>query len=169
MKKENVEIERKYIISMPKISDMKSMTDYTSSDIVQIYLESLPSVTHRISSRKYHNRTEYTETKKTRIDKMSAVEEEYAIDSERFEELSRKIRAGSVPITKTRHTFKFSEQLFEIDVYPAWQSSAIMETELPSRDTEVAFPSFINVIREVTGDKAYSNAGMSMAFPKEEA
>lgn len=168
MKKENIEIERKYIISMPKISDMKSMTDYTSSDIVQIYLESLPGVTHRIRSRKYHNRTEYTETKKIRIDKMSAIEEEDTIDSESFELLSKTIREGSVPITKTRHTFIYLDRLFEIDVYPEWKHSAIMETELPLRDTEVSFPNFINVIREVTGDRAYSNAGMSIAFPKEE-
>ena len=43
-----------------------------------------------------------------------------------------------------------------------------METELPSRDTEVGMPSFIRIIADVTGDKRYSNAAMSRSFPKED-
>ena len=42
-----------------------------------------------------------------------------------------------------------------------------METELESREEEVEFPSFIEILREVTGDKAYSNAAMSRTFPAE--
>ena len=82
--------------------------------------------------------------------------------------LSETILEGTSPINKTRHTFSYLGQLFEIDIYPQWQHSAIMETELSSREAAVSFPAFIEIIREVTGDKAYSNAGMSRSFPPEE-
>ena len=167
MEKNNVEIERKYVILMPDVTDMEKMQDYTVSDIVQIYLNSHLGVTHRVRSRKYGERIEYTETKKIRMDKMSAIEEEKSISEEEFHRLSQNIRQGSCPLIKTRHTFNYFGQLFEIDVYPKWHKSAIMETELPSCDTEVVFPSFIKLIKEVTGDKDYSNASMSCVFPSE--
>ena len=62
----------------------------------------------------------------------------------------------------------YGGQLFEIDVYPAWKNTAIMETELDDREREVEIPTFIEIIREVTGYKAYSNASMSKSFPKED-
>ena len=39
--------------------------------------------------------------------------------------------------------------------------------ELKSREAEVKIPEFLTILREVTGNKAYSNAGMSRAFPEE--
>ena len=84
MQKENLEIERKYIIEMPSEFDMSMMQDYTSSEITQIYLESSPHVTHRVRKRKYSDNTEYTETKKIRVDRMSAIEEESRISESEF-------------------------------------------------------------------------------------
>ena len=43
-----------------------------------------------------------------------------------------------------------------------------METELESRDTEVLMPDFLSIVREVTGNKLYSNASMARSFPKED-
>ena len=167
MQKENLEIERKYIIEMPSALDMSRMQDYTSSEITQIYLESSPHVTHRVRKREYSDKTEYTETKKIRVDRMSAIEEESKISEKEFSTLSENIRKGSRPLAKCRHTFLYSGQIFEIDVYPEWKKSAIMETELSSREEQVIFPSFIRVIKEVTGERAYSNSAMSTAFPEE--
>ena len=163
----SIEIERKYIIKKPKSADMMACEGYSSSEIVQIYLASPRGVTHRIRSRAYTDGTRYFETTKIRIDKMSSHEYEREIDRGEFESLSLKIAEDSHPIIKTRYTFDFSGQAFEVDVYPEWENTAVMETELPSRETEVSFPDFIRVIAEVTGDKRYSNAAMSKSFPEE--
>ena len=40
--------------------------------------------------------------------------------------------------------------------------------ELSDRETSVTHPSFIRVVREVTGIREYSNAAMSKHFPKED-
>ena len=164
---DHIETERKYVISMPDVALMQAQHDYTVSDIVQIYLRSSPRVTHRVRSRTKDGATKYTETQKMRISAMSVYEDEREITENEFNTLRLNIDPDTTPIIKTRHTFTYRGQLFEIDVYPNWQTCAIMETELPSEDTEVEIPTFINIIKEVTGIKAYSNASMSRVFPCE--
>lgn len=163
-----IEIERKYIIKMPSISHMEMLDEYSASEILQVYLESECGVTRRVRSRTGAHGTVYTETTKIRIDKISAVEKEGEITAERFSELLSEIREGSRPIKKVRHTFSYSGQLFEIDIYPEWKSTAIMETELSSADKVVSMPPFIEIVREVSGLKEYSNSAMSVRFPKED-
>lgn len=162
-----IEIERKYIILMPDTEMLSSLEGYTESEIVQTYLSSPPGVTRRVRKRSFSDITRYYETGKTRIDNMSSVEEEGEISADEYEKLLAEILDGTRPILKKRYTFIYKEQVFEIDIYPEWQRSAIMETELPSRDADPEIPYFIKILREVTGDKAYSNASMSRVFPRE--
>ena len=163
-----LEIERKYIIEMPDVAILLKEEKYSSSEILQIYLPSEQGMTHRIRRRIFQDRTQYTETVKLRVDKMSSEEREGELSAEQFTHLSINIKEGTRPLNKTRHTFLYLGQLFEIDIYPEWHHTAIMETELSSRETQVKMPEFIRIIKEVTGDKAYSNASMSREFPKEE-
>ena len=71
-------------------------------------------------------------------------------------------------LKKTRHAFTtVGGVCFEIDVYPEWQHTCILETELSSREERLVFPAQLKVLLEVTGDKKYSNAAMSHTFPEE--
>ena len=167
MNENKVEIEKKYVIAMPKVSLLEKMPEYTESDIVQIYLSSPSGITHRVRSRSRLGAVVYTETKKVRIDKMSAFEDEREISRDEFEKLALNPAEGTKPIVKKRYTFVYKNQLFEIDVYPEWKSSAIMETELEDRDTVVEFPDFIKILSDVTGNRRYSNAAMAKSFPEE--
>ena len=163
-----IEIEKKYIIQKPRSSDMECCLGYSFSHITQTYLESLPGITHRVRRREYSDgRIKYTETVKKRIDKISAYEDEREISEGEYTELLGKIKEGTRSISKVRYTFTYASQLFEIDVYPEWERSCIMENELPSRDTVVDFPQFIRIIKDVTGESGYSNAAMARVFPTE--
>ena len=162
-----VEIERKFVIAMPDISFISSLDGYSFSDIEQTYLCSDEGVTRRVRARKYQGRTVYTETKKIRIDKMSAHEYEREITREEYEALLGEIKEGTVTIFKTRHTFDFEGRIFEIDIYPNWRKTAILEVELDSYEASLQMPTFIKVVSEVTGEKKYSNAAMAHEFPKE--
>ena len=162
-----IEIEKKYIIKMPNISILKVQTGYTESSILQIYLPCAEGETRRIRKRVRAGEATYTETRKIRIDKMSSNEIEREITESEFSLLSQNILESTRPIEKTRYTFIYKEQLFEIDVYPEWKHTAIMETELDSRERTVDFPQFLEIVKDVTGDKSYSNRGMSHTFPKE--
>lgn len=163
----NVEIERKYIIEMPDLALLRGMRDYTVSEIEQIYLDSPVGITHRIRRRAYSDRVEYTETKKVRIDKSSAYEDEHTITEGEYAELRTRRAPDSVALSKMRYTFGYSGLTFEVDIYPDWTRTCIMETELPSRDTAVDMPPFVSIVEEVTGKREYSNASMSRKFPKE--
>ena len=162
-----LEIERKYVIKMPSSEQMSVMEGYVATPISQIYLPSADGETRRVRRRIYPDRTVYIETRKIRVDSMSSTEIEREISREEFLSLASSPLSGTIPVEKVRHSFAYRGQLFEIDIYPQWIRTAIMETELPSRETEVEMPAFINIIKEVTGIKAYSNASMSRVFPEE--
>lgn len=162
-----LEIEKKYVIALPPLEKIREMDSFTKSDILQIYLKSEKGETHRIRRRTREERSVFTETRKVRVDEMSAVETEGEISEEDFSSLAKERLENTRPIEKSRYTFLYKSQLFEIDVYPEWAHTAILETELPSREALVEMPDFIKIIKDVTGDKRYSNAGMSREFPPE--
>ena len=162
-----IEIERKYIIKMPDMDLLRECEGFTESEILQIYLNSPASVTHRIRRRVFADGIVYTETKKQRIDKMSAVEDERDISENEVNHLCGNIKIGTVPIKKKRYSFLYDGKIFELDVYPEWKRMCILEIELASREESVKLPHFIVVLDEVTGDSAYSNAGMARLFPQE--
>ena len=165
--KKQIEIERKFVIKKPVLYKMQAEKNYGMSEITQIYLQNPMGITHRIRSRKHSEITVYTETKKRRIDAMSSVEEEREITYIEFENLKNQIKEGTSPIIKERHVFEYMGAVVEIDVYPQWKKTAILEVELSSRDEKIELPNFIEIVAEVTGNFAYSNAAMSRSFPKE--
>lgn len=162
-----VEIERKYVIEKPSLDMLRDLPGYSSSDIEQTYLNSELNVTRRVRCRRYADTTVFTETKKVRIDKLSSYEDERELSEAEYKVLLGEIKEGTVTLKKTRITFVHFGRVFEVDVYPDWSRSCILEVELPSRETAVELPDFIKVIAEVTGDKSYSNAAMSHKFPAE--
>lgn len=163
----SVEIERKYVIRMPNISTMRAQNGYTVSEISQTYLASPTGITHRVRMRTFDDKVVYTETKKVRIDAMSVYEDERQISEGEYLDLLKRIALDTHTVVKSRHTFIAFGQTFEVDIYPEWTSTCILETELSSRDEAVTMPDFISVVKEVTGDKKYSNASMSREFPAE--
>ena len=162
-----VEIERKFVIEMPDLAVISALEGYSSSEILQTYLETSKHLTHRVRARAIAGGAVYTETKKIRIDKMSVYEDERVISADEYSALAKTAAPGTVTIRKTRHSFEYLGNVIEIDVYPEWQRSCILEVELSSREQKVELPDFITVVAEVTGDKKYSNASMSREFPKE--
>lgn len=165
--KDNIEIEKKYVIKIPDFETLKALSGYSESEIIQVYLKSKRGITRRIRKRTANGISVYTKTEKIRIDGMSSIEREEEITQTSFDDLMNEKRENSCPVIKRRITFLFGERLFEIDVYPEWKRSCIMEVELPSRDVEVEVPPFIELVRDVTGDGTYSNSAMSNSFPKE--
>lgn len=166
--KKGLEIERKFIIEMPELTVLEKIEGYTRSEILQIYLKSSPRKTRRIRKRTYPDRISYTETRKMRLDAISSTEIEREIGLEEFERLRLEMKSGTAPVIKVRHTFPYKGHTFEIDVYPQWKKSSVMEVELSGRDERAELPPFIKIVREVTGNKEYSNASMSRKFPNED-
>ena len=162
-----IETERKYVIVKPDVNLLMSQNGFTSSDITQIYLFDKEK-THRIRKRVFSDgREEYTENTKRRISALSSIETEEEISCEKFCELMRQIAPNSSAVQKTRITFEYCNKVFEVDIYPKWDKTCILEVELENENEQIAFPDFINTVRDVTGDRKYSNHSMAYEFPKE--
>ena len=71
-------------------------------------------------------------------------------------------------IIKTRYVYPYKSKKIEIDIFPFWKKQAFLEVELKSENEEFELPDFIEVIKEVTDDKAYRNYALSKKIPKEE-
>ena len=164
---QKIETERKYVIEKPDMEAIRSSAGFTESKITQIYLRDSEK-THRIRKREFSDgRIEYTENTKMRISYMSVIESEREIAENEFLRLSKMIEDGSHPLKKTRLTFEYESKLYEVDVYPEWEKTCILEVELDSESETIKFPDFIKTIKDVTGDGEYSNHRMAHRFPKE--
>ena len=162
-----IETERKFIIRIPRTSDMKGCQGYSCSAIEQIYLPSDNGRTHRIRRRLTAGKSVYTETLKTRISPMSCIEEEKEIAKEEYARLKALRDRNRRIVKKNRHTFTYKNQVFEVDIYPFRKNSCVMETELKSESERPALPPFVRVVKEVTGDHRYSNAALAKSIPED--
>ena len=112
--------------------------------------------------------TKYFYTEKRFISAVTREENEREITREEYEKLRPEADMSLVPIIKTRHILEFSGQCFEIDSYPFSDELASMELELADEEQEIFFPPCAVIIKEVTGDKRYSNAALAKnnGFPE---
>ncbi len=161
----NIEIERKFLIKLPDLSLLSEDPTCRIRHIVQTYLkptDSAPDTERRIRMVTESGAVSYIYTEKRNLpekslsrfeDEREITEAEYrALYSEAYSELE-----------KTRYAFPHGFHTVEIDVYPddiggeLLRGRAVLEVELRDEDEEIVLPSWIDVMREITGDKAYSN------------
>ena len=68
-------------------------------------------------------------------------------------------------IEKTRYLYPYEGQCFEIDVFPFWKDRALMELELECESQQINLPPAIEVIRDVTSDRRYTNSAIAREIP----
>lgn len=152
-----LEIERKWLIRRPDETMLAAQPGASVSHICQTYLHDLPGLSRRVRARTADGITVYTQTIKRRIDHMTAHENECVISHAEYLTLLKEADPACRTIEKTRWCIPFSTHTLEIDLYPFWHTQAVLEIELPSPDTPVSLPDWLTVLREVTGNRAYSN------------
>ena len=164
----NIETEKKYLIKMPSDAFVEALPAEDVSRISQTYLLSEEGVTARVRKRIFSDRVSYTKTLKMRISDMSAFEDEREISEDEYLEEIKNADPKRQTVEKTRALIRCSGHTFEIDIYPFWQSQAVMEVELLSEDEKFTLPPEIEIIRDVTADKRYKNASLACGdYPEE--
>lgn len=158
---EPYEIERKFLIGYPDIALLGSDPNCRRVEIIQTYLKSEPGIEVRIRQRGTDGHYIYYKTIKRRISDTKRIEVEERLSQSEYLTLMMDADTTRRQIRKTRYCLTYEGQYFEIDVYPFWTDKAIAEIELRTEDQKISFPDFINVIREVTGEEAYTNAGLA--------
>ena len=126
-------------------------------EITQAYLRSeIPGETIRIRQRGRDGSYVYFKTRKRTVDG-KRIEMEERLTRHEFRDLLMQADPDYRPIRKKRWCLSENGLYYNIDVYPQWDSQALMEVELYSADDEVLFPEGIEVIREVTGEEEFTN------------
>ena len=165
----NLEIERKYLIRMPEEEKLAAMPGVEIWDLVQTYLTDGPDgCTRRVRSVRTGEEMHYTHTVKHRVTPLSCEEMEEEISRENYERLLAEANPALNAIAKRRYRIPYAGQLLEIDLYDFWSDRATLEVELGSEDQAVRLPDWIELVREVTGERAYKNRYLAEAIPMED-
>lgn len=164
-----LEIERKYLIDMPSEEVLAAYPSAFFMDIEQTYLISTvkgeSARVRRIKDEGGHIR--YVKTEKKRINARTCEENEYELSKEVYEAelFFRDINRRT--IYKRRYVLPYGSYKLEIDIYPFWKQTAILEVELSREDEEVDFPRFLHILREVSDEKRFKNRALARVVPDE--
>ncbi len=159
----NIETERKFLIKLPDLNFIKSIDGCIVREIWQTYLRKIPGspkTERRVRKITENGKMSYVFTLKMPRDRLSRFEEEREISSEEYANF---LTEADLEVAKTRYAFPYGGHVMEIDVYPRefggelFDGYAILEVELSSPDEPIAFPDFLEIVREVTDDRAYHN------------
>ena len=155
------QMERKFLIEYPDLNWLENEPLCRRVDIDQTYLKSEDGEEIRIRRRGENGHYVYYETHKRPLDGMKRLSTETRLSKSDYRRLLKNADPDRRTIHKKRYCLTYDNQYFEIDVYPFWQDQAILEIELMDENAEIRFPEGIRIIREVTGDPAYKNAGLA--------
>ena len=162
-----MEIERKYLIELPA-EEVFVRHDAACWDIVQTYLKSEAGVTARVRQVREEEQVRCYHTEKRRVSDLSAEEIEREIHAEEYETLLQRADTALKPIHKRRWRLPYDEHVLEVDVYPFWKKTAVLEIELDSENDTAEIPAWIRVLKEVTGDVRFKNVSLAREVPVED-
>ncbi len=102
----------------------------------------------------------YYKTRKRTVDG-KRIEMEERLTKNEYRDLMMQADPDYRPIRKQRFCLSENGLYYNIDIYPQWQDQALMDIELYGGEEHVALPEGISVIREVTGEKEYTNPAIA--------
>lgn len=159
-----LEIEKKLLIKMPDLEWIEKNTNVKVAKISQTYLGlKKDGFGERVRKMTINNVTKYYHTSKKSLSNMTRIEIENEISRNKYYEyMSLKSRRGT--LHKTRYIISMNNLEYEIDIYPFWEETAILEIELENENQKYIIPEFIEVIGDVTGNRDYSNSSLVSKF-----
>jgi len=160
MQNNGKETERKYLIKYPDIVRL-TKESFEVREITQTYLTSEVDADRRVRASCVNGRTTYTFTEKRKISALTRYEDEKEITKEEYEALLLAADKSFYPVHKTRYCIPAGERVAEVDVYSGISGFAICEVELESEDEMVTLPDCVILVREVTGEREYSNRNIA--------
>lgn len=163
------EIEHKYLIAYPDENLLLTQDDAKKIEISQTYLTKGDNgENRRVRSWKEEGRITYFYTEKKKLSDLKRIENEKEISADRYAELLRQKDPACHTIDKIRYCIPYRNHLLEIDIFSFWDKQAYLEIEVEDEIQEITLPPYVRVIREVTGEKGYSNHALSRKIPPQE-
>ena len=151
-----IESERVFLVE----PDSTIPVEHCVVDISQTYLYSVGDAEERVRRRTLGGGSTFYYTKKEAIiGSADRIETSKRIDERTYYSLIEQRRDPAyVPVNKRRNCFLWKNQYFELDTFVSpCPGESQMEWEATDRNHLLEMPPFVKVIREVTGEKAFSN------------
>ncbi len=152
-----IEIERKYLVEITG-----ELPDGELTDIWQTYLLSEDGCCRRVRQRGSNGSYRYYLTEKRPLAYDRRIETEGEISESEYEALLCEADPEKRTIRKRRCCFQWQGQSLELDTFiePVMQYH-LLEIEGAESAEAVIWPPFLKLVRDVTGEKTYSNAHIS--------
>ena len=151
--------ERKFIVEITG-----QLPETVDSEILQTYLVSEPGTEVRLRRRTWKNgKVVNVHNTKKRTGPGEQVETERQVENALYESLLQQADPYRQSISKLRQSFIWKGQCFELDTYRGpLEGLVILETKGIADAEDVNFPPFINVKKEITGNKEYYNYNLAL-------
>ena len=164
-----LEIERKWLIRMPDLAVLREKA-VRVIDMEQVYLKgAAPGVSMRVRKSVEGDKITYHRNEKQKLSATVRIEREEEINGKHYNILLGFADPALRKIQKTRYCVPIAGGLTaEIDIFPFWGDRAFCEVELPYEDTPVTLPQWLEIVREVSDDKRYTNLALAREIPTEE-
>lgn len=160
MGKEHIEYNKKMLVKLPNLNKLNYSRKIT---IIQNYLYSDDSnLEKRIRQRRYgENSSFYYTEKNNKRDSYGRLKSERKITQREYLSLMSQIDTQYHQIKKERHCFVYENQYMNLDIFPFDNEYGILEISLKENETKVEYPSYIEIVKDVTNDNAYKNIELS--------
>ncbi|MBI5153059.1 MAG: AAA family ATPase [Parcubacteria group bacterium] len=162
---DSLEIERKFLVILG--TDPNIFPVHTAlTPIKQVYLFSGDKqITQRVRERKYGAEGEdgkvFVFTEKKKVTARTCIETERIITLQEYRNLLKERDPRRDVVRKCRYAFVWEGQYFQLDVITHPKSMVLLEIPLIDEDTKIVLPPFVSIVKEVTGDKRYSNSNIA--------
>lgn len=166
-----LEIEHKYMIGSLDFHSMKLVwaDAIKVEEIHQIYLRSEKGTTLRVRRIKEFgkNKYKYVFTRKKAISPGVNDEFERTIKKKEYISLLKKADPDKAIIIKTRYSFSYKSQIFELDIFHGNLTGIILlEIELDRVGAKIDLPTFLDITKDVTKLKGWKNSSMAKVSAK---
>lgn len=158
-----LEIEKKFVVKIPDFN-IPELQEAKEIFIEQIYITTDDDTELRIRRRSQGNFSTYYLTRKKHLRSGVREETEKFIMPGEYLMLARRRKPNTEPIVKNRYHFIYNRQCFELDIFLSpdhIKGLALLEIELTEENDEVMLPPFIDVIKDVTNEREFSNSSLA--------
>ena len=150
--------ERQYIVELTG-----ELPECIQSEITQTYLVADPGVEVRLRRRSWGGEVVNVHKTKKRVSATEYLETERQVTNALYESLLQQADPYRSTIRKTRRSFIWKGQYFEIDFFhEPIDNLMILQTTGIAEQEDVNFPPFIKVLQDVTGNKQYYNYNIAL-------
>lgn len=165
-----LESERKYLVKFPASwGNLAELFDNVVDikRISQTYLEAedgeqAARVRKTVEGLSGETETVYHYNQKKPVETGVHEELEREITPAKYEQYLEKSNKKKCAVEKTRFVFKWHDQMFELDLFKGHlKGLAILEIELDDIEDTVELPPFLQIIKEVTDDKRFTNFALA--------